>query len=135
MFLVSDSPLGAFDSIFIKRKLDVRNLIFVSTYESDNVDFKADIKICTNSNPSILLGLVDDFYFKYIRPYHTLGGPLDNGCYLANATNASKNSNDPITNNGTLTWYDEQYSANLPYGINQDPLEERSDNEEKFIRL
>lgn len=68
IYFAADSSLGAFDSIFIKRNLNVRNLIFITTYESKNVEFKSDIKICANKNPSLLLGLLDEFYYKYIKP-------------------------------------------------------------------
>lgn len=84
-YFKSESELGAFDSILIKRKLDVRNLIFITTYDSENIDFRADIKVCANKNPSILLGILDDFYFKYIKPYHTLDERFNDNDCLNNA--------------------------------------------------
>lgn len=143
-FFIADSPLGAFDSIFIKRKLNVRNLIFVTTYESDNVDFKADIKICANKNPSILLGLLDDFYYKYIKPYHTLDynecNNNNNSKIIAGHYNeCNNNNNDKIrAGENSFMWYSQQDMTNERHWLPETVQEHQTttnEPDEMFIRL
>lgn len=125
VYFAADSPLGPFDSIIIKRKLNVRNIIFITTYESNNVEFKSDIKICANKNPSLLIGLLDEYYYKYIKPFHTLDGQYE-------PCNLSKLDNDK-----TITWYGEQDTTGeriSPNDIGPEQIQHEAEDS-MFIRL